>query len=201
MRRIFFRIAILIVALALLLSLWVFAGRGFSLFVDQIATGHEQSQSIDRVTYSGDALGGTLGIAGASFSTAGRDLKPFPLTLHENPQHQFDISFHGKSFLLGPVSLNGSEFRIAQGSGDKVSFDTRRSLLSWPTPFEVNFMTGHSPSWKRNLYYILDWRKPSGQRLQMTWRYEQYFYPNDGWASGFMTREGATGLIRVDISP
>jgi hypothetical protein len=73
--------------------------------------------------------------------------------------------------------------------------------LSWPTPFDINFMTGHSPSWKRNLYYALDWRKASGQRLEMVWHYEQYFYPGDGWTSGFMIREGATGLIRVKISP
>jgi hypothetical protein len=35
----------------------------------------------------------------------------------------------------------------------------------------------------------------------MLWRYEQYFYPDNGWASGFMTLEGSTGLIQLDISP
>jgi hypothetical protein len=35
----------------------------------------------------------------------------------------------------------------------------------------------------------------------MLWRYEQYFYPVNGWASGFMTHEGSTGLIQLDISP
>ena len=38
-----------------------------------------------------------------------------------------------------------------------------------------------------------------GGRLEMLWRYEQYFYEN--WASGLMTRAGTTGLIRVDIRP
>jgi len=33
----------------------------------------------------------------------------------------------------------------------------------------------------------------------MLWRYEQYFYPHTGWGSGFMTRQGSTGLIRIDI--
>jgi hypothetical protein len=33
----------------------------------------------------------------------------------------------------------------------------------------------------------------------MLWRYEQYYYAGDRWASGLMTREGSTGLIRVDI--
>ncbi len=72
-------------------------------------------------------------------------------------------------------------------------------------------MTGHSPSWKQHRYYQLIWKKPSGAKLEMLWRYEQYFYPGDGWGSGFMTCQGfhayegdvhsSTGLIRVDIRP
>ena len=83
--------------------------------------------------------------------------------------------------------------------------EIRRSVLSWPTPFEINFMTGHSPSWKRHLYYKLRWKKTTGATLDMIWRYEQFFYGqqlipgNGGWGSGFMTREGSTGLIQVTI--
>jgi hypothetical protein len=77
-------------------------------------------------------------------------------------------------------------------------------MLSWPTPFEFNFMTGHSPSWKRHLYYRLLWKKPSGPALDMVWRYEQSFYgkqlfPGNGWNNGLGTHEGWTGLVRVDI--
>jgi len=75
----------------------------------------------------------------------------------------------------------------------------RRSAISWPTPFDLNFMTGHSPSWKRHLYYRLTWKKQNNTKLDMLWRYEPYFYSADGWVSGFMMREGSTGLIRVDI--
>ena len=60
-------------------------------------------------------------------------------------------------------------------------------------------MTGHSPSWKRHCYYQVIWKKPSGAKLEMLWRYEQYFYPGNGWGSSFMTHERSTGLIRVDI--
>jgi hypothetical protein len=200
MRPMLIKSAVLVATLVSLLAFGILAGRSFSLFLDRITTARVRSQSIDQVTYNGDERGGIMGIGGSPFSTAGRDLKPFPLTLQENPQHQFVISLRGKSFLLGPVSSNELKVQIAHQAGDKVSFNIRRSLLSWPTPFDVNFMTGHSPSWKRNLYYVLDWRKASGQRLQMVWFYEQYFYPGDGWTSGFMTREGATGLIRVKIS-
>jgi hypothetical protein len=62
-------------------------------------------------------------------------------------------------------------------------------------------MTDHSPSWKRHTYYEIRWRKSSGANLQMLWRYEQFFYPGNGWANEFMTREGSTGLVRVDIKP
>jgi hypothetical protein len=34
----------------------------------------------------------------------------------------------------------------------------------------------------------------------MLWRYEQFFYLGNGWATGFMAREGSTGLSRVDIT-
>ena len=86
-------------------------------------------------------------------------------------------------------------------TADNALIEIRRSVLSWPTPFELNFMTGQSPSWKRRLYYRLLWKKSSGAKLEMTWRYEQYFYPGNGWASGLMTRQGPTGLIQVHISP
>jgi len=72
-------------------------------------------------------------------------------------------------------------------------------MMSWPTPLAFNFMTGHSPSWKRHNYYELVWQKQNGSRLKMVWRYEQYFY--DSWASGFMVRDGITGLIRAEIRP
>jgi hypothetical protein len=88
--------------------------------------------------------------------------------------------------------------------GDDASIQVRRSILSWPTPFDFNFMTGHSPSWKRHLYYELRWKKNTGATLDMIWRYEQFFYgqqliPGNGWGNGFMTSEGSTGLIQVAI--
>jgi hypothetical protein len=189
MRRILIRSAILIVAFAALLLLWIFAGRSFSLLLDRFGTAKMESRSVDHVVYDGNESGGVLEIAGFPLSTQGPDGRPFPLSLRTNTQQQLVLSLGGKFFELDPKS------------GETVSLSIRRSLLSWPTPFDFNFMTGHSPSWKRNLYYVLDWRKASGHRLEMVWRYEQYFYPGDAWASGFMTREGATGLIRVKISP
>jgi len=63
----------------------------------------------------------------------------------------------------------------------------------------MNFMTGQAPSWKRNVYYRLVWNKASGAKLVIVWRFEQGFYPNGGWTSTTMTREGFTGLLQVDV--
>src|SRR6266550_2630029 len=114
---------------------------------------------------------------------------------------QLGLADRGKVFAFGPPQSEAENLKIVPPAGDDAFVEIRRSALSWPTPFDFNFMTGHSPSWKRHIYYRLLWKKPSGAKLEMLWRYEQYFYPGDGWASGFMTREGSTGLIKVDISP
>jgi len=103
---------------------------------------------------------------------------------------------------LGSAAESASDhLATTTPAGDDASLVTRRSIVSWPTPFDLNFMTGQSPSWKRHIYYQLRWKKSSGATLEMLWRYEQYFYPRNGWGSGFMTREGSTGLIRLDIPP
>ena len=43
----------------------------------------------------------------------------------------------------------------------------RHSVLSWPTPFDINLMTGQSPSWKRHTYYEILWKKSVGANLRM----------------------------------
>ena len=56
--------------------------------------------------------------------------------------------------------------------GDRATFSISRSFISWPTPFDFNFMSGHSPSSKRHMYYRLLWHKPDGTELDMLWRYD-----------------------------
>jgi hypothetical protein len=199
MRRLLITIAILLAVLVALPAMWIFGGRRISHVVDHFVTKPMESRPIDHVGYDGNEVGGTFEIGGSFFDTLGTNSNPFPLTLRPNEQNQFVVTASGKSFVLGPISTQTVRPRILPATGDHITLDIRRSALSWPTPFDVNYMTGHSSSWKRNLYYELHWTKPSGQKLEMVWRYEQYFYPNDGWASGFMTRPGATGLVRVKI--
>jgi len=160
---------------------WLFAGRRISLVLDRIMTVTMESLPVSLFAYDGGNLkiGDRLLSAGLQLDSGNRLI----------------LAAGGKAFTLGHA--NGNQFTA--DPGDRISFMIDRSYLSWPTPFEFNFMTGRSPSWKRHRYYRLFWRKSSGARLEMAWRYEQWFYSADGWTNADMTREGSTGLICVDI--
>jgi len=170
-----------------LFLLWAVTGRYLTLFLDRIKTVTMQRLPATPLNYSEDA-GGLFQIGGLQMTIEDPNYKRFPLEVDRDSQNRLVLSVAGKSFVLAPEP------------GDESSFTIQRSMLSWPTPFDFNFMTGHSPSWKRHLYYVLRWKKSSGSTLEMVWRYEQYYY-GEGWASGFMLRTGSTGLIRVEITP
>ena len=108
------------------------------------------------------------------------------------------LSYAGKVFSFG--ALTGADSLVtAPATGDEASIELRHSAVAWPNPFEMNFMTGKSPSWKRLRYQRLIWKKSGGVKLEMMWRCEQYFYPKDGWTDACMTAPALTGLIRVEI--
>ena len=99
----------------------------------------------------------------------------YPLHLRPDSRSHLILTANGKTFILGPVLSTQPDdvgrvvFEFAPEPGDEESFTLRRSLLSWPTPFEFNFITGQSSSsWQRHLYYHLTWKKPSGAKLEMT---------------------------------
>jgi len=133
------------------------------------------------------------------------DWMPFPLTLYGDG-NQLSLVTGGKSFTFGPLLATTHDdvgrvvFAFAPEAEDKVSFTLERSLLSWPTPFEVNFMTGApAASWRRHLTYRLLWRKRSGAELEMVWCYRQDFSPSAGWKD--VWPRNSAGLVRVDIHP
>lgn len=151
------------------------------------------------MVYNGSGTGGTLHFNNLELSLNDRT-DPAP-SIGTTKNDQLALASSGKVFVFGPVRSESENLATAPPAGDNAVIEIRRTILCWPTPFEVNFVTGNSPSWKRHLYYRLLWKKPSGAKLQMLWRYEQYFYPGNGWASGFMTHQGSTGLIQLDIKP
>lgn len=200
MRRFLVLLVIVVVVATGLLALWIFRGRETSSFIDRYWTVETQSTPIQSIAYEGSGTGGILICDGVSFSL--NDAKPgLSLSIGSTKDNQLALASNGRVFPFGPVKSEDTAERLvtAPPAGDRALVVTRHSALSWPTPFDMNLMTGHSPSWKRHTYYEILWKKSSGPNLKMLWRYEQFFYPGNGWANGFMTREGSTGLIQVEI--
>jgi hypothetical protein len=161
-----------------------------------------QSAPIQSIAYEGSGTGGILICNGVSFSL--NDLSQgLSLSVGSTKDNQLALATSGKVFPFGALTSTsdntGERLATVPPSGDQAFLVMRHSVLSWPTPFDTNFLTGHSPSWKRHTYQEIRWKKSSGASLQMLWRYEQLFYTGNGWTSGFMTREGSTGLIQIEI--
>lgn len=205
MRRILITLALLIACIAAISATWIFGGRQLSLFIDRFETIETASARINSIAYEGSGTGGILRVNDLGMSLNDRTPAGASPSIGSTKDNQFALASGGKVFAFGPLASAGENAgdRLATvpPAGDGAFIRVRESVLSWPTPFDFNFMTGQSPSWKRHIYYQLVWKKSSGATLEMLWRYEQYFYPGNGWGSGFMTREGFTGLIRVDIRP
>lgn len=194
-RKILITLGILVAFVIAILASWIFAGRQISLFLDRFGIIQMTSARIKSIAYEGSGTGGILRVNDLALSLNDRN-GPSP-NIGTTKNDQLGLADGGKVFAFGPPRLGAENLATVPPPGDDAFIEIRRSILSWPTPFDLNFMTGQSPSWKRHLYYRLLWKKPSGAKLEMLWRYEQYFYPGNGWASGFMTREGSTGLIQV----
>ncbi|MBO0695483.1 MAG: hypothetical protein J2P56_05205 [Verrucomicrobia bacterium] len=197
MRKILITLGILIAFGIAILATWIFAGRQISRFLDRFGTIEMASARIDSLAYEGSGTGGILHVNDLGLSLNDKS-GPTP-SIGTTKNDELGLANGGKVFAFGPTRPGAENLAVVPPAGDDALIQIRRSILSWPTPFDFNFMTGQSPSWNRHLYYRLLWKKPSGTKLEMLWRYEQYFYPGKGWASGFMTREGSTGLIRVEI--
>jgi hypothetical protein len=200
-RRILIQVAIVIALLAAMSILWIFAGRQLSLWLDSFGTADVKTLRLSSVIYEGAVTGGAFRIGDMILPTSAPDNRPFPINIQSDAHGGFVLTKDAKAFPLGkPRDENASAGRqFVPDPGDELVLTTKKSVLSWPTPFDFNFMTGQSPSWKRHLYYRVRWKKPDGAKLQMIWRFEQYFDSSNGWTSGFMTHEGSTGLIKVDI--
>ncbi len=197
MRKILIMLAVLIAVVIVFLAAWIFYGHQISLFLDRFGTIEMASARINSIAYQGNGTGGIFHVNDLELSLNDSN-GPAP-SIGTTKNDQLALANRGKVFAFGPVRTEAENLATAPPAGDDTSIEIRRSILNWPTPFETNFMTGHSPSWKRHLYYRVHWKKSSGANLEMLWRYEQYFYPGNGWANGFMTHQGSTGLIRVDM--
>jgi hypothetical protein len=219
MRSLLIRGALAIVVVA---AVWLVTARWCSLLVDQVATDRLGNLPSSPVAWNGDNLqfgdgeGGLIGPKGsdgADLLSGGHILDltgPGPdyqqaAAISVDASDRLVIATGASSFTLGSRAgaLTGSDGPIpayAADPGDAASLVLARSWLSWPTPMDLNFVTGRGSSWRRHLYYRLSWRKKSGAQLHMLWRFEQGYDSVNGWkAAG--NGDGATGLIRVEIGP
>ncbi len=201
MQRILLRTLVAVVVIVLAIIAWIIGARPLSMLVDRFHTVAVDSQSIIELGID-DVSGGMIRINGSLMSIAMPNNRPFPMSMAIDGRGSFRVTINGKSIALGPVGDSAEGRSVVRPEpGDRAIFTISRSFISWPTPLDFNFMTGHSPSSKRHTYYRLLWHKPDGVELEMLWRYEQYRYGSDGWASGFMTRADRTGLLRAKIEP
>jgi hypothetical protein len=204
MRRVILRVVLIVVCLGALGFGWIFGGRHLALFLDGFGTVEMERIPVTELSYEGAQTGGIFHLGDRMLSSVGPDNRPVPLSIVPDVNNKLVLSVSGKSFPLGelvPASApeSGATFTVRTDKADEALLTVRRSLLSWATPFDFNFLTGHAPSWKRYRYYQLTWQKHSGAKLDLLWRYERYYYPSDGWTGGDMTREGISGLIKVEI--
>jgi len=193
----------ILIALLLVIAfgaLWLWRGRDLSMLIDRFKLIETSSRPIKTIAYEGKGTGGILHVEDLDLSLNEVELGTAQPSIGTTKDDQLALSFGGKVFPFGPTQSGTESLLTVTPSGDVATISIQHSPISWPNFFEINFMTGKSPQWKRHIYQKLVWKKPAGATLEMLWRYEQYFYPEDRWTNAFMTREGATGLIRIDIS-
>jgi hypothetical protein len=197
MRLILIVLALTIVGLA---TTWLLAGRQIVLILDRISLIRTYSNPTGPFIYSP----GSMTIGNHSLETSSPDGRVADFRVDVDANGRLALRAGGGSFPLGtrvgPPDYSGRpDIPFAPDPGDDVGFGVDYSLFGWPTLFEMNFMTGHAPTRRHNVYFHLIWRKRSGAVLDMLWRYEQAYYAPDGWSPSWMAREGSTGLIHVSI--
>ena len=84
---------------------------------------------------------------------------------------------------------------------DHMTITRARGIVIWPNWFETNFMTGLTPQWKKFFTYHLHLQKRSGGALDVFWRFENNYYPQDGWVTADMTGPTHCGVVEVRITP
>ncbi|WP_155121249.1 hypothetical protein [Bryobacter aggregatus] len=188
-----------LVALGALL-LWIFAARSVSLFLDTLQTKPIGATPVSKLRFDN----GTLEFAGIRLDSFTPATVLTDLKVMLSPRGRATLSFGAAQFPCGPGHSNFPpsglpDIDFTPDPGDTVTYTTERSHLSWPTPFQMNFMTGVSPSWKRHLYSRLQWTKRSHARLEILWRYEQGYFSDGGWRPEKI-EFGTGGLLHVRIT-
>ena len=205
MRKLLIALVILIVVAIAAGAGWVYKGHDLSLLVDQYGTNETSSEAVTSVRYEGNGAGGILQVNSIPMSLNPTVPPLQPPSIGSTKDGKLGLASGGKVFPLGKLPADNDDtsgtLAVQPEEGDQARLIIAHSKLSWPTPFDLNFMTGASPSWRRHSYQRLTWTKPNGSKLEMVWRYEQNFDKGNGWTSPTMMREGETGLVKIEITP
>ena len=184
--------------LAIPVVVWLAAGREVTSLLDRLITVRAMSLPVGTLKYDGGGLVvGDIALAFASLDNLRSDIR-----LASDASNRVILSKGADSFRLGPrlnpVDPSGRpDIELVAEPGDEVSLRSSQSALAWPTPFEIKILGGPSPWWKRYVYYRLVWKKRSGSKLEMLWRYEQQYYSASGWSDPAMMWNSQTGLLFV----
>jgi len=181
-----------VLALCCGLALWFLAVRTLSLWIDRLHTRQLQSERVTEFHWDQ----GSLELSGVHLDTFTTETLPSGLTIVARPGARVSLEYGGKTFPCGPA---GADFTFTPDPGDAVTFASERSHLSWHTPFEMNFMTGYAPSWRRHLYRRLTWTKRSQASLEILWRIGQGYFAADGWRPAEPIAYVTAGLVSVTI--
>jgi hypothetical protein len=197
MGRLTFWMATVLVSLSVV---WLVAGRRAALVVDRFITVPAKSLPVSPLEYDGGGL--LIGKESMTFCLL-NNLRA-DLQLATDSAHRVVLCIPHGTFTLGPrtnpIDPSGRpQITFVPDPTDEVSFVTRGSPLIWPTPFELHILGGASPWWKRYAYYTLLWKKPSGEKLKMSWRYERQYYAAHGWTTPAMLWNSETGLLSIEI--
>src|SRR5207302_1501035 len=166
----------ILIALLLVIAfgaLWLWRGRDLSMLIDRFKLIETSSRPIKTIAYEGKGTGGILHVEDLDLSLNEVELGTAQPSIGTTKDDQLALSFGGKVFPFGPVTA-GDILSASVSSDDVALVVLQHSAIGWPNFFEVNFMTGNSPRWKRNIYQTIRWKKPNGENLEMVWRYEQF---------------------------
>jgi hypothetical protein len=184
---------------AVVLLGWLLAGRRLVTLLDRLTLAQVDHPRVDRLVAETSSLE-LAGIHVDLMNSAYARLAEISL---DSGGHVV-LQSRGQQFPLGPGQpaplIRGvPRFELTPDPGDAVLLTVKHSRIAWPTPFDMNFMTGASPSKKRNTYVRLRWTKLTGAKLQMLWKTEQSYYRTDGWSPPRI--EGITdGLLEIHIA-
>lgn len=182
---------------------WYFGARNAALLADIVGT----SRSLGTKTMTQIGWNGSyLVIDGQTFPVEdSRDVRRLELSV--DTAHRLIATANRGSIVLGiehgALTLPGDpEAKPAFHAerGDRITITRTQGRLSWPDWFETNWMTGNSPRWKRFVTYRLHWQKPSGASFELFWRFEQWYYPMDGWTTANMMGASFCGLVGARIA-